>query len=555
MVSLRDGKTYDPGAVSETTSGRGRRASVGCKDSTAVSGRRPVTRRSKLASLEQPEISNLQEPPSPIAETPSSTKTRAKRVRNQVLIPEMELPDTYHKDTDVAEAAEVELPEEVAGTPSPGPDRKKPRIIVTPPKSRLSGPVAVALAISAVLLAVAVAVVLSGQDPQQLGMEAHQLSLQYLQRTKAGAQTYFKVLSQQSADSLSAAAAWSHQAREQLQMRMMLAQERSQDLLSETQLQLSQLISHAMDQLSQINGSSKQQQPVGPSFRYEAAAVAELLPAGPQWQDLAQDISDLLNRPVAARAKGSAILIACSSPENCQTISSSLTRLPQPQQQDEGVQAAASDSSKCLLQLSAPSLPSAADLQAALAPFLHSCPTGQVLLQHLEELPLPAWPALLNALSELGGFQHGGTVDATRAAYMLLLQLPREVVADAAALGDPLAAGQLLKGQVLELLRQRASASAEAVVDDVEALARAIHRRLDFAVAARGGGEGFEDLAAAAADADDVFEGIPAEGDSSGEGVDGGGMEAEGDSADDIIGDHERMLSEEEGEVQEEEQQ
>ena len=106
-----------------------------------------------------------------------------------------------------------------------------------------------------------------------------------------------------------------------------------------------------------------------------------------------------------------------------------------------------------------------------------------MLLQQLEQLPLPAWSGLLNALSELGGFQHGGPVDATKAAYLLLLQLPSEAVAAAAASEEPLSASQQLKGQVLELLRGQAGEGADA---EVEALARAIHRRLDFAVVARG---------------------------------------------------------------------
>jgi hypothetical protein len=413
----------------------------------------------------------------------------------------------------------------------------------------------VGLAIAALLLAVAAGFIVSGRDPQQLGFQAHQLSVQYIQRTKTGAQIYFKVLYQQSTDTLSAAAAWSHQAQQELKTYFQLGQQRSKALLSRVQLQLTNFISKTMDQVSQINGSSEQQVPAPPVFQYKASAVAELLPAGSQWQDLAQDISDLLNRPLADRTKGSAILVACGSPEHCQAILSSLSDLPQQQQQHGGDQAAESDSNNCLLQLSAPAYPSAADLQAALAPFLRSCPTGQVLLQQLEQLPLPAWPALLNALSELGGFQHGGTVDATRAAYLLVLQLPHEVLA-AAAEEDPLAAQKLLKGQVLELLRQKgtraaaadATAAADAMIDDVEALARAIHRRLDFAVAARGGTEVVGDLAEEAAQASHVIE---AEGDAAGwdsaaESWDGDGMETEGEAGDDIIGDHERMLREEE---------
>jgi hypothetical protein len=133
-------------------------------------------------------------------------------------------------------------------------------------------------------------------------------------------------------------------------------------------------------------------------------------------------------------------------------------------------------------------------LQARLAPFLRRCPQGLVVLRGAESLPVAAIPALHNALSELGGFQHDGKVDGSKAAYALLLQLQPAQVAAAAAAEDSASADAAIKEAYFnQLAAQLQAAAADASPEEeahwaaVERAVATLHRRIEFAAPVRMG--------------------------------------------------------------------
>jgi hypothetical protein len=227
--------------------------------------------------------------------------------------------------------------------------------------------------------------------------------------------------------------------------------------------------------------------------------LAGILPDGQHWTELAGDISERLRTPAAARShKATAMILACGSAEDCGEAAAALAVLP-PRGEACSLQVNAA-------QLAAREQPAAA-LQAVLAPFLRRCPAGLVLLQDVQQLPVAAVPALQNALSELGGFQHDGHVDGSKAAYALLLQLPAQDVMAAASAGDAAAASTSIKEaffylqqqllqeeeqqQLLQEEEQQQLLQEEEQQQDVEGDAQAVgvasralkalHRRIDFA--------------------------------------------------------------------------
>lgn len=210
--------------------------------------------------------------------------------------------------------------------------------------------------------------------------------------------------------------------------------------------------------------------------------LAGILPEGQTWAELAGDILERLRTPAAARShKATALILACGSAEDCAEAAAALAVLPP-------------RGEACSLALNASRLAGsdqpAAALQASLAPFLRRCPAGLVLLQDAQQLPVAAVPALQNGLSELGGFQHDGFVDGSRAAYALLLQLPAQDVMAAASAADAAAASASIKEtffylqqQLLEEQQQEEEQSPE--LEQGRGVAsralKALHRRIDFA--------------------------------------------------------------------------
>jgi hypothetical protein len=174
------------------------------------------------------------------------------------------------------------------------------------------------------------------------------------------------------------------------------------------------------------------------------------------------------------------MILACGSAEDCGEAAAALAVLPP-------------RGEACSLQVNAAQLAGseqpAAALQAVLAPFLRRCPAGLVLLQDVQQLPVAAVPALQNALSEMGGFQHDGHVDGSKAAYALLLQLPAQDVMAAASAADAAAAGSSIKESFFYLQQQLLEDAAQQQDQEGDAQAvgvagralKALHRRIDFA--------------------------------------------------------------------------
>jgi hypothetical protein len=251
---------------------------------------------------------------------------------------------------------------------------------------------------------------------------------------------------------------------------------------------------------------------------WDAAEIAALLPKGAGWEELAADVAERLRRgsdgaghAAGAGRKGVGLLLACAARADCDRAADALPGL-------KGVPPG------CVLKLdggdySSDAASPAAMLQAALAVFLKRCPAGLVVLQDAQMLALEALPALHSALSELGGFQHGGPVDASRGVYVLVTHVPSASDARRAARGEPGAADAWLKelffeGQLgADLDARDDQENTQAVLGP---MLRALRRRIDFAAPLRLGPE-----SEAGADQEDVWSGA-------GEGGGGDGDDGEG---------------------------
>jgi hypothetical protein len=108
-----------------------------------------------------------------------------------------------------------------------------------------------------------------------------------------------------------------------------------------------------------------------------------------------------------------------------------------------------------------------------------------VVLRGAEALPAAAIPALHNALSELGGFQHNGKVDAYRAAFALLLRVHPAHAAAAAATPDSASADAGIKDAFFSMLLSQVPAEKTAHWEGVERAVNTLHRRIDFAAPVR----------------------------------------------------------------------
>ncbi|GBF93277.1 hypothetical protein Rsub_06009 [Raphidocelis subcapitata] len=261
-----------------------------------------------------------------------------------------------------------------------------------------------------------------------------------------------------------------------------------------------------LERARSLTGAGAGSAPAAAAPAWDAGEIAALLPAGAAWEELAADIAERLGGAAAGTGrKGVGLLLGCAHPSDCAAAAEALASL-------SGVPEG------CALRLDGGALAEegggAGALQSALASFLRRCPAGLTVVGNADQLPLESLPALQSALSELGGFQHGGSVDASRGVYALLLPLPDAGDARAAAGGEPSEAQAWLKRLYFEgiLGAEAASESDLARAENVlKPMLRALQRRIDFAAplrlgadaeaaAAAGEGEGGEDWADAASD-------------------------------------------------------
>lgn len=221
---------------------------------------------------------------------------------------------------------------------------------------------------------------------------------------------------------------------------------------------------------------------------WPSEALYGILPTGLIWQELSIDITDKLRTPAAQRSyKATAVILACATAEDCSHAATVLSAMPP-------------RGTACSLLLNATSIAQdteqpAAALQATLAPFLRRCPTGLVILQQVEQLPIAALPALHNALSELGGYQYGGTVDSSRAAYVFLMEMPVQYVFTVSASPDTSAVADAIKDAFFSAQRtrlqqqqhQKQDSPASEALATADRVLRTLHRRIDFAAPVRMG--------------------------------------------------------------------
>jgi hypothetical protein len=197
----------------------------------------------------------------------------------------------------------------------------------------------------------------------------------------------------------------------------------------------------------------------------DTTPLSRLLPDNPAWQEVALDIREAVTAPRRPKALG--LLLACGSEADCEATGRAVSAV----QPAEG----------CVLSTTgyAPEEPAGA-LQAQLASFLSGCPQGVVVMTQAEQLSHGWWSVLVNALSEQGGFQHNGHVDASRALFVLLQQLPAEEVAGAAEHHSVDAVSRVLKQKWIEDMVEGAGGG-----EEVAEMLEPLRRRIDFAAPTR----------------------------------------------------------------------
>jgi len=450
----------------------------------------------------------------------AATPARNKRQRpQQIVSPEPAVPDSMDDDQDVLDgcdigttdqgapvqaAADVALPAE-EHSPSAMHTSKKPRIPTcsTPTPSKAAAAavklrqetlsVSIAAAVMVLVAAVAAAVLLPGLAPHR---EQVWVSVQ-----ETAAHTNAVYLQPLKLQALNSAG----MAKIQIAAATAAAQQLLQSAL-QGQLGQSQAGSTTL-------GMADQQ--------WAADVLTAIMPEGPQWDVFASDIASQLNTPAPQRTyKAPGVVLACGSAEDCGTAAAALTALP-----PKGKACSLSINSKDLQAAEDNAGQPAAALQALVAPFLRRCPAGLVVLKGAQALPPGAILALHNALSELGGFQHNGPVDGSKAAYVMLLQLQPAAVAAAAAAEDGATADAAIKQAFFKQLRTNlaAAAAADESADwgPVDRALSTLHRRIEFAAPVRLGPSSHAGLAeqlsasvdegAVAAEEYETAEGVAAE--------------------------------------------
>lgn len=411
---------------------------------------------------------------------------------------DLDAPDVSHNDQGFLQlqaAAAMDLP---ADEPSPSapPSAKKLRRIPssaaaartpTPSKAaaaasklrREAMSVSLVAALMVLVAAVTTAALLPGFAPHR-----EQLKLSVLQTAAHTNVAYLQPLKARAIDGLDTAktqlAAASAAAQQHAQSAVLQAQQHVQSAVLQADARWPGVLPARLLQMVSSEGGAH----LSAGGAWSVEILSSILPAAPQWAEYAADIADKLQAPAAARNhKAPALLLACGSEDDCNEAAAALAVLP-----PKGEACSLTINSEDLAAASAP----AAALQALLAPFLHRCPAGLVVLRGAEALPVAAVPALHNALSELGGFQHDGKVDGSKAAYALLLQLQPSHVAAAAAATDSAAVDAALKDNFFALLKAQLEVeSADAPAEDaahwgaVQRAVSTLHRRVEFAAPVR----------------------------------------------------------------------
>ncbi|KAF6254969.1 hypothetical protein COO60DRAFT_1537819 [Scenedesmus sp. NREL 46B-D3] len=466
MVTLRDGKSTDDGLAPAPTPERPRR-----------SARRASTRLSagpSDLSIDEPLLTES-EPATP------QSALRRKRVRPADVLQLQPLTEAVEQHDDTARdqasllaATDTDLP---SPSTTPSPLQKKARPGTPQPsqaaKQQAVHRVSTRLAVAAVVLVLAVAgAALWPRYGDKASQSTHQALQQLgLEQQAAAAAGYL-------ADSVTSARAL-------LQAHAAGAQQQLHTVLLQLHVKYPTIVPEGGLPWNWGSRDAGLQDPTA----WAPEVLAGILPEGQHWTELAGDISEHLRTPAAARShKATAIILACGSTEDCSEAAAALAVLPP-------------RGEVCSLLLDAAQLAGseqpAAALQAALAPFLRRCPAGLVLLHDVQQLPVAAVPALQNALSELGGFQHDGHVDGSKAAYALLLHLPAQDVMAAASAPDAAAASSNIKEAFFDMQQQKLEAWEQHQDRDQEVDAqalgvasralKALHRRIDFAAPVKPG--------------------------------------------------------------------
>jgi hypothetical protein len=455
MVSLRDGKSYDPGTATDSIASD----AVPQRPRRAASAPRagPMRRSTRQQSAPPSELSSGDfedhaDPPTPTSAAAGGKG--AKRGRSALAprapIVEEELEDTpprgdtSHVDQGLAEAAAIPL--SPGGSPSPTP-KKRAR---TAPRgssarragSRRTGLGTVLAGLALLAAAAAVGCMLrpdeaaAARDALARGIASARAAAEQsaqLSDALAAADAAAAVVIAAGGQLLTAARVHASVAEAHMHSVLLQLHVRYPSIAPEPRA-----LSEALASLLARARSVTDWRAASSGAPWRAEPIAALLPPGPQWQALAADAAELLSaRPAARSHKAAGLLLACSADADCEAAAAALTALPP---------AGAS----CTLEIDSAGVgltrseQPAAALQAALAPFLSRCPAGLVLLRNAHALPPAALSALHAGLSELGGFQHGGRVDAAGAAFVLLARMPANDIAAAVAESDTVAASSAL---------------------------------------------------------------------------------------------------------------
>eukprot|EP00877_Chromochloris_zofingiensis_P001957 jgi/Chrzof1/11762/Cz06g09020.t1 len=501
MVSLRDGKTYVPGkapaAEPKRATGRGNRrvSAVAQEADAAPRQQRQGSRRAIATKQEAADGAGLDDSHQILASpvTPAAPKSRIKRSRQ---ITEVEGgTDSKAAGQLLEEAMNTPLPDPSPSPSlrswtkhdqSPGP-KKKPKTddftfpTVSPKRSQRNVVIPFVVALLAASCAFISVTYSQPQVQTSLRHSLQELGSAISHNFPACAaatqqlQTHAAAACAQARSTATWARQWASDSFHDMQSTLMsgFAAVRSQFKLAVKYRSL------GLDTFV-----SKQSSAWAPDHLAQWTA---LLPNGSMWQELAADISETLCQDAKQRKKGVGLLLGCGSALDCQTAVKQLSSLPY-------------EGPKCTLQLDGPTLSATAsaahehaagEVQAAVAPFLQRCPHGLVVVQDIAALPLGGFKALNNALSELGGFQHGGKVDSTQAAFVLLQQLPQDRVAVVSSLDDTSAAATQLKDNFFSVLQQKVNqGNCEDGTEQADEavfypLLKALRRRIEFAAPVR----------------------------------------------------------------------
>ncbi|KAL6761408.1 hypothetical protein V8C86DRAFT_857253, partial [Haematococcus lacustris] len=191
-----------------------------------------------------------------------------------------------------------------------------------------------------------------------------------------------------------------------------------------------------------------------------------------------EDVYHLSSQRARAKGKATSMLLTCQHPTACSSAAAAVAAAVQP--------------ASHLLLISGEELqgPGAAgELQQRLASQLKSHPDSVVLVTGLPHLSTGCFAVLNNAMSEAGSLQADGkAVPTWQALFLLQVQMPAAstdpaVTGECAASSGALTPGDLDFTAKEQLQLIVASQAADTADSTVPALARAVRRRIDYALA------------------------------------------------------------------------